>query len=178
MTISAYKLKKLKCLLYYCCCSVTQSCLTLCDPMDCSMPGFPVLHYVLGFSPLNRWCHPTISSSVAPFSSCPQSFPASGSFPVSQLFASGGQSTGVSVSTSSFHPVSFFRADCKLTWVLWLITPLPSFYESRTLLFDSLKQSLGQSKCSIYSSCERHKQFPKNKILLYYWANDIWHRLL
>ena len=50
--------------------------------------------------PLIRWCHPTISSSVIPFSSCPQSFPASGSFPISQLFASGGQSIGVSASTS------------------------------------------------------------------------------
>ena len=49
-------------------------------------------------SPLGQWCHPTISSSVVPFSFCLQSFPASGSFPVSQLFASGGQSTGVSVS--------------------------------------------------------------------------------
>ena len=49
---------------------------------------------------LSRWCHPTISSSVIPFSSCPQSFPASGSFQMSQLFASGGQSTGVSASTS------------------------------------------------------------------------------
>ena len=50
--------------------------------------------------PLSRWCHPTISSSVVPFSSCPQFFPASGSFPMSQFFASGGQSTGVSASTS------------------------------------------------------------------------------
>ena len=50
-------------------------------------------------SPLSWWCHPTISSSVVPFS-CPQSFPASGSFQMSQLFASGGQSTGVSASTS------------------------------------------------------------------------------
>ena len=49
--------------------------------------------------PSSQWCHPTISSSVVPFS-CPQSFPASGSFPMSQLFASGGQSTGVSASTS------------------------------------------------------------------------------
>ena len=48
--------------------------------------------------PLNRWCHPTISSSVIPFSSCPQSFPASGSFPMSQLFISGGQSIGASAS--------------------------------------------------------------------------------
>ena len=50
--------------------------------------------------PLSRWCHPTISSSVVPFSSHLQSFPASGSFLVSQLFASGGQSIGVSASTS------------------------------------------------------------------------------
>ena len=50
--------------------------------------------------PLCRWCHPAISSSVVPFSSCPQSFPASGSFQMSQLFASGGQSFGVSAPTS------------------------------------------------------------------------------
>ena len=49
--------------------------------------------------PLSQWCHPTISSSVVPFSSHLQSFPASGSFPMSQFFASGGQSTGVSAST-------------------------------------------------------------------------------
>ena len=46
--------------------------------------------------PSSRWCHPAISSSVVPFSICPQSLPASGSFPMSQLFAWGGQSTGVS----------------------------------------------------------------------------------
>ena len=51
-------------------------------------------------SPLSRWCHPTISSSVVHFSSCPQSIQASGSFQMSQFFASGGQSTGVSASTS------------------------------------------------------------------------------
>ena len=50
--------------------------------------------------PLSRWCHPTISSSVVPFSSCPQSFPASGSFQMSQLFTLGGQSIGISASTS------------------------------------------------------------------------------
>ena len=50
--------------------------------------------------PSSQWCHPTISSSVVPFSSCPQSLPASGSFPMSQLFAWGGQSIGVSASTS------------------------------------------------------------------------------
>ena len=55
--------------------------------------------------PLSQWRHPNISSSVIPFSSCPQSFPASGSFPMSQFFASGGQSTGASAS-ASFLPVN------------------------------------------------------------------------
>ena len=53
--------------------------------------------------PSSRWCHPAILSSVVPFSSCPQSLPASGSFPVSQLFPWGGQSTGVSVQHQSFQ---------------------------------------------------------------------------
>ena len=53
--------------------------------------------------PSSPWCHPAISSSVVPFSSCPQSLPASESFPMSQLFAWGGQNTGVSVS-ASFPP--------------------------------------------------------------------------
>ena len=73
------------------CCSVTKLCPTLCNPMDCSMPGFPVLRCSNSY-PLSQWCYLTISFSVTPFSSCPQSFPASASFPVSQLFASGGQS--------------------------------------------------------------------------------------
>ena len=50
--------------------------------------------------PLSQWCHPTISSSVAPFSSCPQSFPASGSLSMSQLFTSGSQNNGASASSS------------------------------------------------------------------------------
>ena len=90
--------------------SVAQSCLTLCDPMDCSMPSFPVLHVKFscpslspGFCsnscPLSQWCHPIISSSVVPFSWL-QSFPASGSFPMNRLFTSGCQSTRVSASTS------------------------------------------------------------------------------
>ena len=54
----------------------------------------PSLRVYLNSCPLSQWCHPTVSSSVVPFSSCPQSFPASGSFPVSQLLASGGQSIG------------------------------------------------------------------------------------
>jgi len=55
--------------------------------------------------PSSQWCHPTISSSVIPFSSCLQSFPASGSFPMSQFFSSGGQSIGASAS-ASVHPMN------------------------------------------------------------------------
>ena len=84
--------------------SVAQLCSTLCNPTDCSTPGFPVLYWSPGVCsnscPLSWWCHPTISSSVGPFSSCPQSFPASGCFPKSWLFASGGQSIGASASAS------------------------------------------------------------------------------
>ena len=83
---------------FYCggCCSVAKSYLTLWNTMDCSTPGFPVLHNLLEFTHVHRsrWCHPTTSSSVVRFSSCPQSFPESGSFPVSRLFAWGGQSIG------------------------------------------------------------------------------------
>ena len=81
---------------------VAQSCLTLRDPMNCSTPGLPVHHQLQEFTPnscaSSQWCHPAISSSVVPFSSCPQSLPASESFPMSQLFAWGGQSIGVSAS--------------------------------------------------------------------------------
>jgi len=87
--------------------SVAQSCLTLCDPMNCSMPGLPVHHHLLEFTQTHvhrdQWCHLAISSSVVPFSSCPQSLLTSESFPMSQLFAWGGQSTGVSA-LASFLP--------------------------------------------------------------------------
>ena len=85
-----------------CCSSVAKSCLTLCDPMDCSTASCPSLSLRVCSDSylLSLWCHPTISSSVIPFSFCPQSFPASRSFPVSQLFASGGQRIGASASAS------------------------------------------------------------------------------
>ena len=91
-------------------CSVAQSCPTLHSPMNCSTPGFPVVHYLPGACsnscPLSWWCHPTILSSVFPF--CPQPFPASGSFPMSQLFASGGQSVGASASVLSMNIQDWF----------------------------------------------------------------------
>ena len=78
--------------------SVAQSCPTLCDPMNRSTPGLPVYDQLPEFTQTRA--HPAISSSVIPFSSCPQSLPASGSFPMSQFFTSGGQSIRVSASAS------------------------------------------------------------------------------
>ena len=68
--------------------------------------------------PLSQWCHPTISSSVIPFSSCPQSFAVSGSFQMSQFFASGGQNTRVSASTSVL-PVNT-QDWSPLVWTGWI----------------------------------------------------------
>ena len=67
--------------------------------------------------PLSWWCHPSISSSIVPFSCCPQSFPASWSFPMSQLFTSGGQSIGVSASTSVFPMNTHWSP---LGWTDWI----------------------------------------------------------
>ena len=130
--------------------SVTQSCLTLCNLMDrkawwASLQFSLVTHSWLTLQPhgqqharlpcpsptpracsnscpLSRWCHPTISSSVIPFSFCLQSFQVSGSFPMSWLIESGGQSTGTSASASVL-PVNT-QAWC-LSWLTGLIS-LPS----------------------------------------------------
>ena len=85
-----------------CCCSVNQSCPTL-QPDELQHTTFPCPSLTAGvcsnWHPLSQWCHPT-ASSVTLLSSCPQSFPASGSFPMSWLFASGGQTIGASASAS------------------------------------------------------------------------------
>ena len=106
--------------------SVAQSCPTLFDPMNRSTPGLPVHHQLLEstqthvhqvgdtIQPSSWWYHPTISSSVVPFSSCPQSFPASGSFQMSQLFASSGQSTGVSASTLVLPMNTYFHQNFEI----------------------------------------------------------------
>ena len=86
--------------------SVAQSCPTLCNPMNCSTPGLPVHHQLPEFTQTHvHWVGDAIQPShpVIPFSSCPQSLPASESFPTSQLFAWGGQSIGVSA-LASFLP--------------------------------------------------------------------------
>ena len=84
-------------------CSVAVLCLTL-QPHGLQHARFPCASLTpraySNSCPSSQWCHPAISSSVIPFSTCPQSLPASGPFQMSQLFASGGQSIGVSASTS------------------------------------------------------------------------------
>ena len=81
--------------------------------------------------PLSQWCHPTISSSVAPFSSsvipfssCPQSFPASASFPKRRLYASGGQVLVLQLQHQSFQWI--FRVDLLLDWLVWSCSPRDS----------------------------------------------------
>ena len=99
--------------------SVAQSCPALCDPVNYSTPGLcpsPTAGVYPNPCPLSRWCHPTISSSVIPF--CLQSFPASGSFPMSQLVAWGGQSIGVSASTSVL-PMNI-QDSSPLGWTGWI----------------------------------------------------------
>ena len=84
------------------CCSVTKSSPTLCDFKEQDRLPCPLLSPGIcsNSCPLGWWCHPAISSSVVPFSSYPQSFPVSGSFQMSQFFASGDQNLGVSASAS------------------------------------------------------------------------------
>ena len=95
---------------------------TLCHPMDCSTPGLPVHHQLPEFTPNScpsrQWCHLTILSSVVPFSSCPQSFPASESLPMSQFFQSGSQRIGVSASASVLPMNS--RDWSPLGWTGWI----------------------------------------------------------
>ena len=105
--------------------SVVQLYPALCDLMDCSTPGFPVHHQLPELAQTHvhppgssRWCHPTISSPVIPFSSCLQSFPTSGSFPMSQFFASGGPSIGVSA-LASVLPINI-QDWFPLGWTGWI----------------------------------------------------------
>ena len=82
------------------------------DPTDCKCARLPCPspspRVCSNSCPLRQWWHPTISSSVIPFSSCLQSFPASGSFPMSQFFASGGQSIGASASVLLMNVQGWF----------------------------------------------------------------------
>ena len=92
--------------------------------------------------PLSRWCHPAISSLAAPFSSCPQSLPPSGSFPMSQLFSTSGQSSGASVSASVLPRNIQGRFPLGLTGWIFLLSKELSRVFSRTTA-QSLPFTLG-----------------------------------
>ena len=131
--------------------SVDQLCPTLCDPMNRSTPGLPVHHHLPEFTlnscPSSQWCHPTVSFSVVPFSSCSQSFPESGSFQMSQLSASGGQNIGVSASTSVLPMETHDRS---LGWTGWI--SLQSKGLSRSSLTPQFKSINSSALSSLYSS--------------------------
>ena len=107
-----------------CCCSVAWSCRTLCDPINFSIPGFPVLHYLPEFAQTHvHWADvPSghLTHCLISFSSCPQSFPASGSFPVSQLFTSGGKRIRASASVLPMNIQDWFPL--RLTGLITLLS--------------------------------------------------------
>ena len=120
-----------------CCCSVVKSCLTLCDPMDCSTPGFPVPHHLPKFAQVHvpcigdaiQPCHALMSSSF-----CPQSSSASGTFPVSWLFSSDDQNTEASA-LASVLPVNIQgRSPLRLIDLISLLSKgLSGVFSSTTL---------------------------------------------
>ena len=138
-------------------CSVTQSCLTVCDPMDCSTPGFPVHHQLQELAqtqcPSSQWCHPTVSSSVVPFSFCLQSFSTSRYFPVSQFFASGGQSIGASASTSVLSMNIQYWFPLELNGLIQESSPTPQFKSINSSVLNFL---YGPTLISMHDYWETH----------------------
>ena len=121
--------------------------------MDCSTPGFPVLHsspWVCSDSfPLSWWSHPTISSLVAPYSSCPQCSPASRSFPISWFFILGGQSIGASASASVLSMNIHVWFPLRLTGLISLLSKWLSRVFSSTTVW---KHQFFGAQLSLWSS--------------------------
>ena len=145
------------------CCLVAKSCPTLCNPTDYSTPGFLVLHHLLEFAhklmviesvmPFNHLiiCHP--------FSSCPQSFPALGSFPMSPLFVSGGQVLELQLQHQSFQWI--FRVDFLQDWLVWSPRfPRDSQESSPASQFESIHSALnllyGPTVTSVHDYRKNH----------------------
>ena len=133
--------------------SVVQLCPTLCNPMDSLPCPSPTPGVCSNSCPLSRWCHPTISSSVVPFSSRLQSFPASGPLPMSQFFTSGGQSIGASTSASVL-PMNI-QDWSPLGWTGWI--SLQSERLSRVFSNTTVqKHQLFGSQSSLWSNSHIH----------------------
>ena len=135
--------------------SVAQSCLTLQshEPQHARPPcPSPTSGVHPDPYPLSWWCHPTISSSVVPFFSCPQTFPASGSFQMSQFFASGGQSIGASASASVL-PMNI-QDWFPLGWTGWI--SLQSKGPSRVFSTTVQKPQFFGAQLSLWSNSHIH----------------------
>ena len=104
--------------------------------------------------PLSRWCHPTTSSSVIPFSSCPQSLPASGSFQMSQFFTSGGQSTGVSASAWVL-PMNI-QDWCALGWTGWISLQTKGLSRVKSINSSVFSFLYGPTLTSIHDHWKNH----------------------
>ena len=131
--------------------SIAQSCPTPCKSHGLHHTRLPcpssIPRVCSNSCPLSRWCHPTISSSAVPFSSCLQSLPASGSFQISQFFTSGGQSIGVSASASilTMNIQDWFP----LGWTGWISLQSKDSQESSpTPQFKSINSSVLSFLCS------------------------------
>jgi len=125
-------------------------------------PGFPVLYYLLEFVQTHvHWVddaiQPTILSSVASFSSCPQSFPASESFPMSQLFTSGGQSTGASASVLPMNIQDWFPLGL-IGWISLLSKGLSRVFSNTTVQ----KHQFFSAQLSLWSSSHNHTWLLEN----------------
>ena len=135
-------------------------------PWTAAHPGLPHPSPTSGVysnsCPLSWWCHPAISSSIIPFSSCLQSFPASGSFLMSQLFASGGQSTGASASASVLPIYIHDWSPLGLTGLISLQSKgLLRVFSSSTIQkhqFFSAQSSLW-SICQVHTCCWKNHSF-------------------
>ena len=130
--------------------------------------------------PLSWWCHPTISSSAVPFSSCPQSFPASGSFQRSQLFTSGGQSIGVSASASVL-PMNI-QDWFPLKWTGWIslqskgLSSINNYLKCKLIKYPTKRHGLAEwiQKQDPYIYCLQETHFsPKDtyKLKVNEWKN-------
>ena len=114
--------------------------------------------------PLSQWCHPTILSSVIPFSSCLQSFPASGSFPMSQFFTSGGQSIGISASASVL-PINT-QDWSTLGWTGWI---------SLLSLLKGLSRVFSNTTVQKHQLCGSFLNSPTLTSVHDYWKNHSFH---
>ena len=143
-------------------CSVVSDSLRPHEPQHARPPcPSPTAGFYPNPCPLSQWCHPTISSSVVPFSSCPQSFPTSGSFPMSQRSTSGGQNTEVLASTSVLPMSTQDWSPLGLDWLDLLevqgtLKSLLQHHSSKASILRGLSFLYSPALISIHDYCKNH----------------------